>query len=177
MRAAVFHKVGDIRYGLRHDPEGLKDEQALFLTDIFPTGRSAIEWGETVAIFGLGPVGLMAQKAAWLQGVSRVIAIDPAKYRLERARWFNKVETLNPNEVDVVEAIRSMTEERGVDLFVDAVGMEADRSFPEKAKAVINREKGTPKVLKSRFQDPSGRHRICSLFNNLWAYGLCQDHF
>lgn len=141
-------------YGLRHVPEGLKDEQVLFLTDIFPTGWSSIEWGElkggeTVAIFGSGPVGLMAQKSAWLQGAARVIAIDPVEYRLERARRVNKVETLNPHEVDVVEAIREMTEGRGADLCVDAVGMEAERGILDKAKAAFNLEKGSVSVLET----------------------------
>jgi len=141
-------------YGLRHVPEGLKDEQVLFLTDIFPTGWSSIEWGElkggeTVAIFGSGPVGLMAQKSAWLQGAARVIAIDPVEYRLERARRVNKVETLNPHDVDVVEAIREMTEGRGADLCVDAVGMEAERGILDKAKAAFNLEKGSVSVLET----------------------------
>lgn len=141
-------------YGLRHVPEGLKDEQVLFLTDIFPTGWSSIEWGElrggeTVAIFGSGPVGLMAQKSAWIQGAARVIAIDPLDYRLERARRVNKVETLNPHEVDVVEAIREMTEGRGADLCVDAVGMEAERGILDKAKAALNLEKGSVSVLET----------------------------
>lgn len=154
---AQFVRVPYADYGLRHVPEELTDEQVLFLTDIFPTGWSAIEWGElkggeTVAIFGSGPVGLMAQKAAWLQGASRVIAVDPLNYRLERAKRVNNVETINPNEVDVVEAIREMTGGRGADVSVDAVGMEAERSFLEKAKAVINLEKGTPKVMELCFQ-------------------------
>jgi S-(hydroxymethyl)glutathione dehydrogenase / alcohol dehydrogenase len=63
-------------------PDNMTDEQVLFLTDIFPTGWSAIDWaqlqgGEVVAVFGSGPVGLMAQKAAWIKGAARVIAIDP----------------------------------------------------------------------------------------------------
>ncbi|RYF58564.1 MAG: glutathione-dependent formaldehyde dehydrogenase, partial [Cytophagaceae bacterium] len=141
----------------RHVPEGLKDEQVLFLTDIFPTGWSSIEWGElkggeTVAIFGSGPVGLMAQKSAWLQGAGRVIAIDPVNYRLERAKRVNNVETLNPNDVDIVDALRSMTEGRGPDLCVDAVGMEASRSVLDKAKAVFNLEKGTDSVLETCFR-------------------------
>lgn len=144
-------------YSLRPVPEQLKDEQVLFLSDIFPTGWSSIEWaelkgGETVAIFGSGPVGLMAQKSAWLQGAGRVIAIDPVNYRLERAKRVNNVETLNPNEVDVVEVIRSMTEGRGADVCVDAVGMEAERSILDKAKAVINLEKGTISVLELCFR-------------------------
>ncbi len=151
---AEYVRVPFADYGLRHVPEGLKDEQVLFLTDIFPTGWSSIEWGElkggeTVAIFGSGPVGLMAQKSAWIQGAGRVIAIDPVEYRLERARRVNKVETLNPHEVDVVEAIRSMTEGRGADLCVDAVGMEAERSIFDKAKAAFNLEKGTVSVLET----------------------------
>lgn len=144
-------------YGLRHVPEELKDEQVLFLTDIFPTGWSSIEWGnlkggETVAIFGSGPVGLMAQKSAWIQGAGRVIAIDPVPYRLERAKRVNNVETLNPNEVDVVDVIRSMTEGRGADLCVDAVGMEAQRTVLDKAKAAFNLEKGTDSVLETCFR-------------------------
>lgn len=154
---AEFVRVPYADYGLHKVPESLKDEQVLFLTDIFPTGWSAIEWGElkggeTVAIFGSGPVGLMAQKSAWIQGAARVIAIDPLNYRLEKARRVNNVETLNPDEVDVIEAIRQMTNGRGADLCVDAVGMEANRSLLEKAKAVINFEKGTPKVLELCFQ-------------------------
>ncbi|ADB40185.1 zinc-dependent alcohol dehydrogenase [Spirosoma linguale] len=154
---AEYVRVPYADYGLHTVPESLKDEQVLFLTDIFPTGWSSIEWGElkggeTVAIFGSGPVGLMAQKSAWIQGAARVIAIDPVNYRLEKARRVNNVETLNPDEVDVIEAIRQMTNGRGADLCVDAVGMEADRSLLEKAKAVINFEKGTPKVLELCFQ-------------------------
>lgn len=138
-------------------PGFLSDEQVLFLTDIFPTGWAAIDWaqlkgGETVAIFGSGPVGLMAQKAAWLQGSGRVIAIDPLNYRLNKARAVNNVETLNPHEVNVVEAIREMTGGRGADVCVDAVGTEAERSFFDKVKAVVNFEKGTMKVLEQCFE-------------------------
>lgn len=136
----------------RKVPENMTDEQVLFLTDIFPTGWSAIDWaqlkgGETVAIFGSGPVGLMAQKAAWINGAGRVIAVDPLDYRLKRAKEVNKVETINPNKVDVVEAIREMTNGRGADVCVDAVGFEAERSFLDKVKATVNFEKGTIKVI------------------------------
>ncbi|EOR93592.1 Threonine dehydrogenase [Arcticibacter svalbardensis MN12-7] len=133
-------------------PDNITDEQALFLTDIFPTGWSAIDWaqlkgGEVVAVFGSGPVGLMAQKAAWINGASRVIAIDPLDYRLEKAKAVNHVETLNPNKVDVVEAIRAMTGGRGADVCVDAVGFEPERSFLDKVKATVNFEKGSIKVI------------------------------
>jgi alcohol dehydrogenase len=133
-------------------PDELTDEQVVFLTDIFPTGWSGVKWGkvkpgDTVVIFGSGPVGLMAQKAAWLHGAKRVIAVDPLEYRLDKARNVNKVETINANDDDLMEKIRSMTEGRGADVAIDAVGMEASRTFLEKAKAVINVEKGTSKVI------------------------------
>ncbi len=81
----------------------------LFLTDIFPTGYSAIEWanlkgGETVAVFGCGPVGLMAQKVAWLKGARRVIGVDIQPYRLDTARRTANSETVNAAESDPVEA-------------------------------------------------------------------------
>jgi alcohol dehydrogenase len=138
-------------------PDNMTDEQVLFLTDIFPTGWSAIDWaqlkgGEVVAIFGSGPVGLMAQKAAWINGASRVIAIDPVNYRLERAKAANKVETINPHDVDPVEAIREMTGGRGADVCVDAVGFEAERSWLEKVKEAVQFEIGTPKVIENCFK-------------------------
>jgi alcohol dehydrogenase len=154
---AEYVRVPYANFGPRKVPDNMSDEQVLFLTDIFPTGWSAIDWanlkgGETVAIFGSGPVGLMAQKAAWLKGAAKVIAIDPLDYRLEMAKKVNKVETLNPNKVDVVEAIRDMTVGRGADVCVDAVGMEAERNFMDRVKAVINIEKGTDKVMETCFE-------------------------
>src|SRR5690606_8812521 len=124
-------------YGPRKIGSHITDDKALFLTDIFPTGWTAIDWanlkgGETVAIFGSGPVGLMAQKAAWLQGAGRVIAIDPLDYRLEKAQTVNGVEIINPHKSNVNEVVREMTNGRGADVCVDAVGMEAERSVVDK---------------------------------------------
>ncbi|MBO9657773.1 MAG: glutathione-dependent formaldehyde dehydrogenase [Chitinophagaceae bacterium] len=149
---AEYVRVPFANSGPRIIPEDLSDDQVLFLTDIFPTGWSAVKWGKVkagddVVIFGSGPVGLMAQKAAWLHGARRVIAVDPLEYRLDKARTVNSVETLNANDDDLLEKIRSMTNGRGADVAIDAVGMEASRSFLEKAKAVLNAEKGTMKVL------------------------------
>lgn len=159
-------------------PDNMTDEQVLFLTDIFPTGYSAIDWaqmkgGEVVAIFGSGPVGLMAQKAAWLHGASRVIAIDPLNYRLQKARDANKVETLNPHEVDVVQAIREMTGGRGADVCVDAVGFEAERTFLDKVKATLNFEKGTMKVLEMCFSAV----RRSGTVTVVGVYGTPYDNF
>lgn len=154
---AEYVRVPYADFSLRVIPEYLSDEQVLFLTDIFPTGWTAIDWGnikggESVAIFGSGPVGLMAQKAAWIKGAKQVIAIDPLDYRLVMAKKINKVETLNPHNIDVVQAIRDMTGGRGADLCVDAVGTEAERSFGERIKAVIHFEKGTDKVMELCFK-------------------------
>jgi S-(hydroxymethyl)glutathione dehydrogenase/alcohol dehydrogenase len=149
---AEYVRVPKANVGPKIIPEGLADEQVLFLTDIFPTGWSAVKWGKVkpgdhVVIFGSGPVGLMAQKAAWLNGAERVIAVDPLDYRLEKARRVNSVDTLNSDDEDLIQKIYDMTEGRGADVAIDAVGMEASRTFLEKAKAVINVEKGTMKVI------------------------------
>lgn len=159
-------------------PDKLSDDQALFLTDIFPTGWSAIDWaqlkgGETVAIFGSGPVGLMAQKAAWVNGAGRVIAIDPLEYRLKKARDVNHVTTLNPHDVEVVEAIRGMTEGRGADVCVDAVGFEPERTIMDKFKATINFEKGSMKVLDMAFRAV----RRGGTVSIVGVYGSTYDNF
>ncbi|MDQ3279415.1 MAG: zinc-binding dehydrogenase, partial [Bacteroidota bacterium] len=98
------------------------------------------------------PVGLMAQKAAWIRGAGRVIAVDVEDYRLNRAKQVNKVEVLNGNDEDLMEKIYAMTEGRGADVCVDAVGLEASRSVGEKLKAVVNLEKGTPKIMENCFK-------------------------
>jgi threonine dehydrogenase-like Zn-dependent dehydrogenase len=109
----------------------LPDEKVLFLTDIFPTGWFAaenceIEPGDTIAVWGCGPVGLLAMRSAFLQGAGRVIAIDEYPERLALARDRVGAETLNFAELDsVVNALRDMTGGRGPDAAIDAVGLEA----------------------------------------------------
>ena len=120
-----FADVGPIKV-----PEGLTDEQVLFLSDIYPTGYMAadncnIQPGDTVAVWGCGPVGLFAIKSAFLLGAERVIAIDRARRRLELAREAG-AETIDYSEEDSVQgALREMTAGRGPDACIDAVGMEA----------------------------------------------------
>ena len=143
--------------GPRKVQSDFSDEQLLFLTDILPTGYAGIDWaepkgGEVVAVFGCGPVGLMSQKVAWLKGASRVIGIDIQPYRLEAARRTAKAETLNAAEMkttELVQAIRDMTDGRGADICVDAVGMEADRSLLDKMKNVVHAEVGSISVLRT----------------------------
>jgi S-(hydroxymethyl)glutathione dehydrogenase / alcohol dehydrogenase len=139
-------------FGPRVVPEQLTDEQILFTTDILPTGWASVDWaqpqpGDTIAVFGCGPVGLMAQKSAWLQGAGRVIGIDILPYRLEMARRTTAADVINAAEVDPVEAIREMTNGRGADICIDAVGMEAHRTFLDKVNATIHGQVGSDKVL------------------------------
>jgi S-(hydroxymethyl)glutathione dehydrogenase/alcohol dehydrogenase len=149
---AEYVRVPKANAGPKLIPDDFTDEQVLFLTDIFPTGWSAVKWGkvkegDSVVIFGSGPVGLMAQKAAWVHGAKRVIAVDPLKYRLDKAKAVNNVDVLDANDDDLIDQIRDLTDGRGADVAIDAVGMEASRTFIEKAKAVVNFEKGTAKVI------------------------------
>ncbi|MET0465533.1 MAG: zinc-dependent alcohol dehydrogenase [Chitinophagaceae bacterium] len=154
---AQYVRVPYADYGPRIVPDNLTDEQVLFLTDIFPTGYSGIDWGEvkggeTVAIFGAGPVGIMAAKSAWLRGAARVIIVDTLQYRLDMAKKAANAEGIlwdGAKDNDVIEQIRSMTEGRGADVCVEAVGFEPDRSLIDRAKAVINLEKGSPKVIEA----------------------------
>lgn len=153
---AEYVRVPYADFGPRKVPDNLTDEQALFLTDIFPTGWAAIDWanlngGETVVVFGCGPVGIMAQKAAWIRGAGRVIGVDIVPYRLELARTTALSETIDASQVDAIERIREMTGGYGADVCVDAVGMEADRTFLEKAANVIQGEKGSMKCLEACF--------------------------
>ena len=152
---AEYVRVPYADFGPRIVPENLTDEQVLFLTDIFPTGYTGVDWGnvqggETVAIFGSGPVGIMAAKSAWLRNAGRVIVIDTLQYRLDKAKQTAGCDTiLWDNPKDVVEQIRSLTQGRGADVCIDAVGFEPDRNVLDKAKAVINLEKGSVKVLEA----------------------------
>ena len=110
---------------------GLSDEQVLFLSDILPTGYMGAEMcditpGDTVAVWGCGPVGLFAIMSAYLLGAERVIAIDRVDYRLEMARTRCRAETINYDDVDSVsDALIEMTAGRGPDACIDAVGLEA----------------------------------------------------
>ena len=153
---AEYVRVPYADIGPRKVPDNLTDEQVLFLTDIFPTGYTGVDWanvkgGETVAIFGAGPVGQMAAKSAWLRGAARVIIVDPLQYRLDKARNTANCETIlwEDGAKEVVEQIRSMTEGRGADVCIEAVGFEPARNILEKAKAVINFEAGSIKVLEA----------------------------
>lgn len=144
---AEYVRVPFADVGPRIVPDGMTDEQVLFLTDIFPTGWSAIDWaqmepGATVVVLGAGPVGLMAMKSAWLKGAGRVIGVDREAYRLERAHSAAKAEVFAAND-DVVEQIRAVTDGRGADLVVDAIGLEAHRTLGDKLSNVVHGQMGS----------------------------------
>jgi threonine dehydrogenase-like Zn-dependent dehydrogenase len=120
-----FADVGPIKA-----PNGLSDEQVLFLSDIFPTGYMGAEMcdikpGDTIAVWGCGPVGQFAIASAYLLGAERVIAIDRFPYRLRMAREHSHAETINYEEVNVYDTLMEMTGGRGPDACIDAVGTEA----------------------------------------------------
>ena len=137
---------------------GMSDEQVLFLSDILPTGYMAAEMcditpGDTVAVWGCGPVGLFAIKSAYLLGAHRVIAIDRFDYRLRMANERCGAVTLNYEEVDSVsDALTEMTGGRGPDACIDAVGMEAHTHgfeyFYDRAKQAVKLESDRPIALR-----------------------------
>ena len=114
-------------------PDGLHDDKVLFLSDILPTGWMAaenaeIEPGDTIAVWGCGPVGLFAIQSAFLMGAARVIAIDHFPHRLELAKKFG-AETVNFEESKTYEALMEMTGGIGPDAVIDCVGLEAHGAF------------------------------------------------
>jgi threonine dehydrogenase-like Zn-dependent dehydrogenase len=110
----------------------MHDEDAVLLTDAAATGYFGAQLGDivegdTVVVFGAGPVGLIAARSAWLMGAGRVIVVDHIEHRLEKARSFALAETLSFTEVeDVVVEMKRMTGWLGADVAIDAVGAEAD---------------------------------------------------
>jgi S-(hydroxymethyl)glutathione dehydrogenase/alcohol dehydrogenase len=175
---AEYVRVPFANFGPRKVEDKLKDEEVLFLTDIFPTGYSAIDWadmkgGEVVAVFGCGPVGVMAMKSAWLKGASRVIGIDHLNYRLEIARRSGKAEVINFKENDPAEIIREMTLGRGADVVVDAVGMEAERSIFDKAAQIVHLEAGTLNAFRMCVRSV----RRGGVISVVGVYGTTYDNF
>ena len=126
---AEFVRVPFADTGCMVVPDHLEDEQVLFLTDIFPTGYMAaencsIERGDTVAIWGAGPVGQFAIRSAFMLGAERVISIDHRKERLALAAEAG-ADTLDFEQVHVLDALLETTAGRGPDSCIDCVGMEA----------------------------------------------------
>jgi threonine dehydrogenase-like Zn-dependent dehydrogenase len=148
---------GDV--GPQKIPDGIDDEKVLFLSDILPTGWMAaenadIEPGDTVAVWGAGPVGLMSMLSAWKLGAGRVIAIDRVPERLALAVSACKAETIDFSKDDsVYETLQEMTKGRGPDRCIDAVGTEAHAggsidAVLDKAKAAVMLGTDRPHALR-----------------------------
>jgi threonine dehydrogenase-like Zn-dependent dehydrogenase len=146
-----FADVGPIKI-----ENGFTDEQVLFLSDIFPTGYMAaeacdIKGGDTIAVWGCGPVGQFAIRSAFLLGAERVIAIDRFPERLRMAKEGGAI-TLNYAEVDLLDSLKEMTGGRGPDACIDAVGMEAHSTGPmyayDRAKQALMMETDRPIALR-----------------------------
>jgi threonine dehydrogenase-like Zn-dependent dehydrogenase len=135
-------------------PDWLDPEDALLLTDAFSTGYFGaqlgdIAEGDTVIVFGAGPVGLAAARSSWLMGAGRVIVLDHLDYRLEKARDFAYAETYLISEYpDVVLLCKRLTGYLGADVVIDAVGAEADGSFLQQVAGVkFKLQGGSPVAL------------------------------
>jgi threonine dehydrogenase-like Zn-dependent dehydrogenase len=146
-----FADVGPLKV-----PSTLSDEQVLFLSDVFPTGYMAAENcqirpGDTIAVWGCGPVGQFAIRSALMLGAERVIAIDRFPERLQLAAHSN-AEVLNYTEVDVLEALREMTGSQGPDACIDAVGLESHGTtldaWYDRAKSSLHLATDRPHVLR-----------------------------
>jgi threonine dehydrogenase-like Zn-dependent dehydrogenase len=148
-----FADVGPIKV-----PGGLHDDQVLFLSDIFPTGYMAaenadIEPGDTVAVWGCGPVGQFAIRSAWMFGAERVIAIDRVPERLDMAERYGRATPLNFDEHKVYDRLMELTNGRGPDRCIDAVGTEAHGSgsldaLVDRAKTALYLGTDRPHVLR-----------------------------
>src|SRR4051812_792349 len=128
---AEYVRVPYANVGPEIIPADMDPDDAVLLTDVLPTGYQAAEMGgikpgDTVVVFGAGPVGIMAAKCAWLFGAGRVIVIDHIDYRLEFVRNYAPCEAYNFEEMDdVVEFVKKTTDWFGADVCIDAVGCEA----------------------------------------------------
>jgi threonine dehydrogenase-like Zn-dependent dehydrogenase len=172
-----FADVGPLKV-----PEGMTDEQVLFLSDILPTGYMGAEMcdikrGDVVAVWGAGPVGQFAIASAFLLGAERVIAIDRYDYRLRMAREHSGAETIDYETQDVAETLREMTGGRGPDACIDAVGMEAhspgiDYAY-DRAKQAVKLETDRPNALREAITNC----RNGGIVSVIGAYGGFVDKF
>ncbi|MEV4754903.1 zinc-dependent alcohol dehydrogenase [Micromonospora sp. NPDC049559] len=173
-----FADVGPIKI-----EDDLPDEKVLFLSDIFPTAWMGAEMceirgGETIAVWGAGPVGQLAVRSAYLMGAERVICIDRFPYRLQLARDRAGAEIINYEETDVLEALNEMTAGRGPDACIDAVGSEAHHpSGPlhayDRSKQAVRLETDRPVALREAIMSC----RNGGIVSVIGAYGGFVDKF
>ena len=150
---AEYVRVPKANVGPIRIPDALEDEQVLFLSDILPTGYQAVlnagvGQGDSLAIYGAGPVGLMAAACARMLGVETIFMVDHNSYRLDFARQAYGVIPVNFDHVDAAEYIIDNTAARGVDAVIDAVGFEAKGSALETALTAIKLEGSSGAALR-----------------------------
>lgn len=140
--------------GPQRIPDDIDEDDALLMTDALATGYfgaqlADITEGQTVVVFGAGPVGLFAARSAWLMGAGRVIVVDHLEYRLAKAREFAFAETINFGEVDdIVLRLKLETDGLGADTVIDAVGAEADGNLTQHITAAkLKLQGGSPVAL------------------------------
>lgn len=157
---AEYVRVPCADFGAFKVPDELSDEQVIFLTDIFPTGFMAadncgIEPGQTVAVWGCGPVGQFAIRSAFLSGAGRVIALDNVPERMEMAKQAG-AEVLDDGADEVQQKLKDMTAGRGPDHCIDAVGLEAHGSTADaiydRVKVAVMLETDRSHALRSAIQ-------------------------
>lgn len=169
---AEYVRVPQAQYGPVVLPGDGPDERYLYLSDILPTAWQAAKYadvtdGSTVAVFGLGPVGLLAIRCARQQGAGRVIGVDLVGERLEQAR-LEGVETIDLREVDdPADAIRELTDGRGADCVIEAVGMEAHGS--PAAHVAVGVAARLPKPLSRKLTETIGIDQLAALHASLGA--------
>lgn len=154
---AEYVRVPFADYGAAKVPAGIPDEKILPISDAVPTGYMGVDMcdikpGDTVAVWGAGPVGQFAMQSAYLLGAEKVIAIDRIPERLHMARQRSHAETIHYEEVDAGEALKEMTGGRGPDACIDAVGLEAHgmglEGFYDTVKQTVRLETDRPPVLR-----------------------------
>jgi len=154
---AEYVRIPFADHGCVKVPDGMTDEQALPISDAFPTGYMGadmcdIKPGDVVAVWGCGPVGLFAIKSAYLLGAEKVIGIDRFAERLELAKTQCGAEIINYEEIDAGEALKEMTGGRGPDACIDAVGLEAHGTglmgLYDEVKQSVRLETDRPHILR-----------------------------
>jgi threonine dehydrogenase-like Zn-dependent dehydrogenase len=174
---AQYVRVPFADVGPRKVPDGITDEQVLFLSDIVPTAYSGLRWaelqpGESIAVWGCGPVGLQVLRLARIMGASQVIGVDVQRYRLDAARRFADATVVDAGHVDSVEAVRELTGGRGADVCIEAIGMEVDRSILEKVSNVLHQQAGAITAVERCFSAVrrAGRVSILGFYGTRYAH-------
>lgn len=152
-----------------------EDERLLFLSDVLPTAywsvdNAGVKKGDTVIVLGCGPVGLMAQKFAWMKGAERVIAVDYIGYRLDHAKKVNRTETFDFTEYDDMgETLKEVTK-GGADVVIDCVGMDGKKSPLEYIEQKLKLQGGTlgPIQISTKAVKKGGTVQITGVYGGLY---------